>query len=47
MNELEQAANYDAILRRAKAMRAEAVADLARRVVNFFRGKKAVLPARA
>ena len=45
MNDLEPAANYDAIIRRAKAMRAEATADLLHRFFNLFRRKKAALPA--
>ena len=44
MNDLDPAANYDAIIRRAKAMRAEAIADLAHRFVNLFRRKKAAQP---
>lgn len=47
MNDLAQAANYDALIRQAKAMRAQAVADLVRRAFNLFRRKKAALPAQA
>jgi len=47
MNDLDQGVNYDAIIRQAKAMRAEATADLVRRVFNLFRRKKAALPAQA
>jgi hypothetical protein len=47
MNDLDQAATYDAIIRNAKAMRAEAVADLMHRVFNLFRRKKARLSAQA
>ena len=42
MNDLEPAANYDAIIRQAKALRAEAVADLLQRI---FSRRKAALPA--
>jgi hypothetical protein len=47
MNDLEPAANYDALIRQAKAMRAEAVADLVHRFFNLFRRRKAALPAQA
>lgn len=47
MSEFDQAADYESIVRRAKAMRAEAVTDLARRVLNLFRSKKPALPAQA
>lgn len=47
MNDLAQAANYDALIRQAKAMRAQAVADLVRRAFNLFRRKKAALTAQA
>lgn len=47
MNDLEPAANYDAIIRQAKALRAEAVADLVQRFFNLFRRRKAALPTQA
>ena len=47
MNDLEPAATYDALIHQAKAMRAEAVADLVNRFFNLFRRRKAALPAQA
>jgi hypothetical protein len=45
MNDLDPSANYDAILRRAKALRAEATANLLRSVFGLFSRKKAARPA--
>ncbi|MDM7932425.1 hypothetical protein [Tabrizicola sp.] len=47
MNDLDPGANYEAIILRAKAMRAEATADLLNRFFNLFRRKKAALPVQA
>lgn len=47
MNDLDQGVNYDAIILQAKAMRAEATADLLNRFFTLFRRNKAALSAQA
>ena len=42
MNPTESTINYDALLREAQALRAQAIADFGRRVASFFRRAKPV-----